>query len=208
MKKKDLKAALGRIQPREELVSMTLAKMKNEKEKREERRSFTPMFSRGMRLAGALCAFALVFCIGFLVARQGIDNPVVPDGRSVVELDTSNVANNPNIASYGLEGDEEGEYLIVTGSIDSLRFADVDISDAEAGVLYRAIVDLSITQIEGRSDNFPLETILSEIEADILFYDTETLNFYMGITSEEMTYRLTYDEENGWRIADILIAIG
>ncbi len=206
MKKKELKAALGRIQPREELVSETLAKMRKEKERREERRSFSPAFSRGMRLASALCAFALVFCIGFVVARQGVTTPASPDGRSVVELDTSNV-HTPGVASYTLEGDQAGDWLIVKGSVNSLRFADVESEDAEAGALYRGLVSLTVTQIEGKSEEFPLETIMSELEADILFYDTETLNFYMDIISEEMSFRLIYDDDGNWRIADILIGI-
>ena len=206
MKKDDLRASFGKIRPREELINETLVKMKKEKERKEQRYVFTPAFSKGMRLAGALCAFALVFCIGFVVARQSA-TPVIEGRRGAIELDTGNVANVPGVASYNLEGETDGNYLIVNGKINSLTFSGVGEEDVDNGVLYRVFADLTISNIEFKSENFPLETVMSELEAEILFYDAESLHYYYDIVSEEMTYRLTYDEEKGWEISDILIAI-
>ena len=55
MKKNQLKRELGRIRPREELVNSTIAKVNAQKE-REERKIFSPIFNKGIRIASALCA--------------------------------------------------------------------------------------------------------------------------------------------------------
>ena len=116
MKKEDLRASLDRIRPREELIASTLTQMadvrRHEAEKKEKFVFATPAFSRSVRLAGAFCAFALVFCIGFVVARQSNLDPVgnqpTPvDSRVGGELDTSNV-NNPNLALFTIEDQGHG----------------------------------------------------------------------------------------------------
>ncbi|MBQ8407424.1 MAG: hypothetical protein IJY39_01025 [Clostridia bacterium] len=205
MKKEDLKSTLGKIKPREELVNSTLVKMKEQREKEWRRETrVTPVYARSLRVAGAFCAFAIVFCLGFFAARQSdalVTEPDSPEIRLSGELDTDNVSNpGINIASYGL--DEETEWIIVNGRIDSMQFGALDEQDEADGVVSRAIVSVSVSDVVNRSEELSRDKINTEIEADVLFYDTESLNAFVNSMSGELLIKLVPVAENGWEIAD------
>ncbi|MBQ9994409.1 MAG: hypothetical protein IJP17_06835, partial [Clostridia bacterium] len=72
MKKEELRAALGKIQPDKELVEQTI-----EKALRREDTSRSPSFAFSYRTAAALCSIVLVLALGFIVARIALPSPAV-----------------------------------------------------------------------------------------------------------------------------------
>lgn len=208
MKKEELKASLGRIQPREELVNSTLARI--HEQQAQERSStiqrggfFPAVYNRGLRVAGAVCAFALVFSIGFAVAKLGgVDptvTPVDPSARLAGTLDTD-VVNNPSLAMFSL-GEEE--WIAVRGNVDSLRFVDLTEEQSAMGAVASAEVTIAVKSIEGRSEEFSRETINREITATVLLYDTETINALVNASTSDLLIRLMPIDNDGWDILDL-----
>ncbi len=210
MKKEELKASLDKIQPREELVDLTLARIHEQKNRARRRAEHREWFSpstvsgMGMRLAGAACAFALVFSIGFTVARLGTDDPTAPpapDVRLAGTLDTDQVAGNydMNVAAYSMP---EEEWIVVRGNTASIQFCDLTEEQSAMGALAGGKVTIAVESIEGRSDEFSRATISTELVADVLFYDTDSLNLLVNASETDLLIRLIPTEEDGWEIHD------
>ena len=204
MKKDELKSSLGRIQPREELVSATLVKMREQRE-RDERRSqfFTPAYAKGLRLAGAFCAFALVFCIGFVVARQsaldpttGLDNP---DSRLSGELDTGNV-DNSGLSVAMLPAEETTEWIVVQGNVESISFESLTDEDSAKGAIARASLTLTVKNVVSASEELSRKTIRTDIRVSALFYDNESLNALVNATEQDVLIRLIPVADDGWEL--------
>ena len=117
MTKKELNQAFSKIQPREDLINDTIIKAREQKV-RGSRRFSLPAFSQGMRLASAVCAFALVFCIGFTAAKQ---TPSMPTERTLADLNVIATAAT-NIPTPTMATDCANGYIVVNGNISSLSF--------------------------------------------------------------------------------------
>lgn len=215
MKKEELKSSLDRIQPREELINSTLAKVHAQKAKNEQKQAremtfFPAAYHRGMRLAGAVCAFALVFSIGFAVARLGGADPIAtPDGpgaKLAGTLDTDNVSNNYGVhtATYSLVGADE--WIALRGNVTTLHFSDLTEDELAMGALAGGKVTISVQSIEGRSEQLSRKTISTEITADFLLYDTESLNLLVNASESDLLIRLIPTEDGGWEIHDFFPA--
>ena len=215
MKKEELRSSLDKIQPPEELVDLTLARI-HEQKAREQRRTqrrdwFAPstVYGKGLRLAGAACAFVLVFSIGFTVARLGTDDPSAlstPNARLAGTLDTDQVGNNygANVASYSLMDAEE--WIVVRGNTASIQFTDLTEEQIAMGALAGGQVTIAVESIEGRSDEFSRSTISTELVADVLFYDTDSLNMLVNASETDLLIRLIPTEDEGWEIHDFFPA--
>ena len=204
MKKEDLKASLGKIKPREELVNSTLLKMREEREKEFRRETrFAPAYARGLRVAGAFCAFAIVFCLGFFAARQGFMPETEPDETSGVrvasELATDNVSNPDYTASqYNLK--EDDEWIVISGRIDSMQFVELTEDDAANGVDKRVKVIISVFEVEAKSENLSRKTISTEINTELVFHDNDALNSFVNVIGCETMFTLIPTGETGWEI--------
>ena len=215
MKKEELRSSLDKIQPPEELVDLTLARI-HEQKAREQRRTqrrdwFAPstVYGKGLRLAGAACAFVLVFSIGFTVARLGTDDPSAlstPSARLAGTLDTDQVGNNygANVASYSRMDAEE--WIVVRGNTASIQFTDLTEEQTAMGALAGGQVTIAVESIEGRSDEFSRSTISTELVADVLFYDTDSLNMLVNASETDLLIRLIPTEDEGWEIHDFFPA--
>ena len=215
MKKEELRSSLDKIQPPEELVDLTLARI-HEQKAREQRRTqrrdwFAPstVYGKGLRLAGAACAFVLVFSIGFTVARLGTDDPSAlstPNARLAGTLDTDQVGNNygANVASYSRMDVEE--WIVVRGNTASIQFTDLTEEQIAMGALAGGQVTIAVESIEGRSDEFSRSTISTELVADVLFYDTDSLNMLVNASETDLLIRLFPTEDEGWEIHDFFPA--
>ena len=204
MKKDELKSSLGRIRPREELVSATLVKMREQREREERKQQlFTPAYAKGLRLAGAFCAFALVFCIGFVVARQSTIDPVSglenPDSRVSGELDTSNV-NNAGLNVAMLPAEETGEWIVVQGNVESIRFESLTEEDSAMGAIARATLSVTVHNVVSASDELSRKTIRTDIEVSALFYDNDSLNALVNATEQDVLIRLVPVADDGWEL--------
>ena len=74
MRKQELRATLAQIQPDEALVTATLARVREQKEK-QSKRGVNP-YAFTYRLAGAMCALLLLIGVGFGVGSDKIASPV------------------------------------------------------------------------------------------------------------------------------------
>lgn len=203
MKKDQLKRELGRIRPREELITSTIAKVNTQKEKKE-RSIFSPIFSKGVRIASALCAFALVFCIGFAVARQEnnalhTDNPQT----RLVELDTDEITSG-EIAMFDLAEEYENGWILISGNADSMSFTEISAEDKESGAIRTCNVSITASGLLDSSDviSVDIEEISVEINASVTFYDHSILESFLDMSCADMIFKLTPDGEGGWIIVD------
>ena len=199
MKKNELKASLGKIQPREELVSATISAVREQKE-RQERRFVLPSYSFGMRLAGAVCAFALVFCIGFIAAKQNVNTP---DARTLGQLEQTE-ATTDGVSMLSLEGEYENGYILINGSIDSMSFIGLTDNDVQANAVRRCKVSITANGLVERSESLSVDLNKSSavVEAEIVFYDNDVMNAFFDQSTGEMLIRLTPDENGNWSIVE------
>lgn len=199
MKKEELKRSLAQIKPRRELVDSTIVKIREQKYKESRGRSFSPGFSRGLRLASAFCAFVFVFCIGFAVAKNNFFDPTVksPEGRIAGELDTSGVATQGiDLAMYSFEDDENGR--ILEGEVKALRFVDLTEEDHKNSVMFRCIVEIAVSDIEtGEEEN--------TIVANILFYDSESMNIFNNHNNSKLLFKIVSSDDGHWSIVDFAL---
>ena len=206
MKKERLKRELGMIRPREELITSTIAKVNREKAKKEDRKAiFSPSFNKSVRLAGALCAFVFVFCIGFAVARQNNAAAQItptPDLK-LVGLETEGFSAE-SIAFLELEEDFENGWILISGSADSLRFFEVSSEEKENGAIRGCSVDITAKGLLDRSETLSvdLDGISANINASVVFYDHDLLESFFDMRCSDMILRLTPDENGGWTIVD------
>ena len=199
MKKNDLKASLGRIRPREELVSSTIMKVAEQK-RRQERRFTLPSYSFGLRVAGAVCAFAIVFCIGFIAARQNINQP---DVRTLGQLDATE-ATTDGISMLSVHGEHENGYILINGSINSMIFNDLTASDVEDGAVRRCKVTVEARGIIEKSENLKadLNKTTEIFEADVVFYDNDVMNAFFDQITSDMILRLVPTDNGSWSIVE------
>ena len=206
MKKNDLKASIGRIRPREELISSTINKVAEQKE-RQQRRFFLPFYSFGMRLAGAVCAFVLVFFMGMGIARldgnAGGNDVNTPAVRTLAELAVTE-ASTDGAAMLVFEREFENGYIVINGNIDNISF--VSLTDAEKadGVTRRCKVTITADGLIEKSDDLKvdLEKTNETFEADVAFYDNDILNTFIDQSTGEMIIRLTPDDNGNWSIVE------
>ncbi|MBE6541131.1 MAG: hypothetical protein E7672_01645 [Ruminococcaceae bacterium] len=199
MNKSELKASLGKIRPSEELIGETLLKVEKQRE-RQERRAVFPSYSFTMRLAGAVCSFALVFCIGFALARQDFD---VPEVRTLGQLDATEAAPD-DVAVFSLSDEFEHGWIVVNGSIDSMSFVELSDSDINEGALRRCKVNITADGLIEKSKELEadLNKTSAEFEADIVFYDNDIMNSFYDQSTREMIFRLTPNADGSWSIVE------
>lgn len=210
MKKDDLKAALGKIKPREELINSTLMKM-SELREGEKKKSwlYSPAFARGMKLAGALCAFALVFVVGLTVLKDN-KTPVVdtPISRTLAEIDTSDSdATGVNIAEFNADDKVPNGWIIVKGDVKSFTISDPDEDEKADGAVHKCFVEFIADNVIERSNtlNVDLAKSSANISADIVFYDEASSNKFAAMTSEKIVIRITPCEDGRWQILDFAV---
>ena len=104
MKKEDLRKAFGKIKPSEALIDDTLTLLRTG-EKRSERRERST-FSFTYRLAGAMCAFAIMVGVGVAFGKDIILSPA-EDTPGAYGRDAFNEVDafRPNSAPSGMEAD-------------------------------------------------------------------------------------------------------
>ena len=73
MKKEEIFASFEKIQPDEKLIRETLDRIELQKVKQERKLSF---FSASHKLASAMCALAIVICVGIFAGKDTLISPV------------------------------------------------------------------------------------------------------------------------------------
>ncbi len=203
MKKSDLKNSIGRIRPREQLIKDTVDKVEAYKERKERRFAFLS-YSPGMKLASTACAFALVFCIGFAVAKQNLGTP---DARTLADLTVVGVS------AYGEEHlpsayESENDCILINGSIESICFVELERADKENGAIRHCKVSITAKDLVEKSDKLSvdLHNTEEEFEADIVFYDADTMNDFFDQSTNDMLLCLVPGDNGSWNIVEFLPA--
>ncbi len=199
MKKHELKASLGRVRAREELVASTIAAVAKQKESREKHFAL-PSYSQGLRFAGAMCALALVFCIGFVAARQDWSQP---DQSTLGQLEVAEMT-MAEVAAYAFEREYENGYVLLGGRVESIRFAELTEDDVNNEVVKKCRVTVSAGKLVDISDDLSvdLNNTGTTFESSIVFYDRDTMDSFFDLSVGEMILRLVPDENGNWSIVD------
>ena len=199
MKKHELKASLGRVRAREELVASTMAAVAKQKE-RSEKRFTLPSYSQGLRFAGALCALAWVFCIGFVAARQDWSRP---EQSTLGQLEVAEMT-MAEVAAFAFENEQNNDYVLLGGRVESIRFAELTEDDVNNDVVKKCKVTVSASKLVDISDDLSvdLNKTGTTFESDIVFYDHETMDYFFDLSIGEMILRLVPDENGNWSITD------
>lgn len=210
MKKEELKASLGKIKPREELIASTLAKI-NELREREERRSWlsSPAFSLGLKVAGACCAIALVVALSLSAIGSNkpetVDQPSV--ARTLAEIDTSgSETSKVNVAAFTLENDAPNGWIIVSGSVDSFVFEELAENEIADGVVGKGSAQFAADNVLERSPvlSVDMSTTGTALSLNVLFYDNESLDSFINLTSGKAILRITPESNGTWTVLDFI----
>lgn len=133
MKKSDLRSALGKIRPSEELILKTLEKTESEKQKKipkfEVRQN---RFAFSYRLAGAVCALLLIISAGVYLGRDNVVSPVAdtPDAyvRTAFNADStsestaaSSVSLSAEQAAMSLTERADGNWNVFEGEVVAVK---------------------------------------------------------------------------------------
>ena len=197
MTKSELKNSLGRIQPRETLVNETIVQMRAYKTNRSRRFSWANP-SQGFRLAGAICALALVFWFGFAVAKQPL-NP--PTERTLADLTV--VAANTDEATTPIFGSEYANgYITIKGDISSLSFMELTETDITDKAIHRCKIVIHANGLIEKSNELAvdLNRTSETFEAEVVFYDEGTMNAFFNQSTQEMLLCLSPDASGNWNI--------
>ena len=203
MKIKELRDSFDRIRPREELISSTVARVEEYKARRERR--FAWLYgSFGMRLAGALCAFALMFTIGFSVARQMTDTP---SERTLADL-SGGISNADGVISLSSAREFENGYIVINGMIEGISFTDLKESDAQSGAIRRCKISVTAEALVEISDTLTvdLHNTNEAFVAEMVFYDDASMNAFFDQSTNMMMLCLTPDGSGNWTIVEFASA--
>jgi len=133
MKRSELRSALGKVRPSEELITKTLDLMESETQKRipkfEVRQS---NFAFAYRLAGAMCALILVIGVGIYFGRDTVVSPVADSGagyqRTAFNADTAakdtaktELLNGAEDAAASLSQKAEGSWNVFEGEVVAVK---------------------------------------------------------------------------------------
>ncbi len=200
MKKKDLKNALGKIRPREELIQSTLARIDAQKEREAARKPlFSPAFNRGMRLAGAFCAIALVVALGFAL-RKGDNDPVVAEKQvSLADLRTVETEiGGAEIVSFSLADEAPNGVIEVKGIAPIVKS---HVNENEDGTkVFSATIQFQATELCKQSDHLTVDlaNVGRELDLEFVFPSEEVANEFFAISGGEFYLTLTPGDNGDW----------
>lgn len=222
MKKEDLRESLDRIRPSEELINVTMQKIKEQQ--KVQQRTKVPFWSTmNYRWVSPVAACALIFCVGLIAWGQ--------TGRNVAQEGTTEVQ------EYRLAEDASGEFLggnetdtegqpvteeqsafsqmdtsyeqwaLLRGTVLSCRFLEVSPEDAAKGMKPQAILEFDLQEVLDRTKQCEVEdTDTIRILAD--FADEQRLNELVNSMGSEISIQVIPTEnreEASWEIADFFL---
>ena len=206
MKKDDIKSALGKIEPSEELIQATLLKMQEQKQ-REKKNIFsflssfmsTPVY----RYASAFCALALVVVIGVAVFGNGGQKPSGVHSRN---MDSTGVTSDTgiNMVAFTLDDYEHESAAVLKGT---LKACFMSVADASAdGSVASGALEIAVSSVEDGAGYVALNGAAgTSISARIYFASQEEINTLVGLMNEEVYFSLVPEEKDGeavWKVTD------
>lgn len=209
MNERELRKALGRVQPSEELIRKTLNRI--EEKRREERPVYrVPAYGFTRRLAGAMCALVLLVGLGIAglqgnpdlvphVVREGETGSVhqqVPDdlpGTGEWEATMATLVAEAKSSSEG--------YAVARGFLEGCYFAEVSEAEAAAGVLYRCVLAVRVDEITAQTAALTQGT---QLQVEYLLHEEEALQALLNTVGSRAGLWLVPGEAGAWQMQDFL----
>ncbi len=205
MKKEDIRSALERIRPKEELVDRTLANMRIAKEKQKRQREMVfplPMFNKGARLAGAFCVLLLIVGVCIATVNSGLINPSntasQPTLADMIKVKTSDM----EPAGYSFFDDNGNGWILATGTFKECLDKGNSTENSELdGVV---IMLFSVTELNEYSDTLSVD--IKKTSADITVCadlgDSESAEEFANMLNTPMLIRATPNNDGTWILLD------
>ena len=206
MNKDDIRQALGKIQPREELVSDTIKKAYELKYSKKE----TPFsaFSCNFKLATTMCALALVLCIGVFAGINGLftEPALTPASEGKARIADTDIIYNTNDNNYEsvsqLISDAKhagGEWAVIYGVINACFIQ----SDSDDEIHYLVQID-SIEICDHSLTDFDEYDFSSGLSARIDLNDKIKQDNFHNTLSSPIFIRMTKNSDSDiqWKIDD------
>jgi len=216
MKKDDIKSALGKIEPSEELIQATLLKMQEQKQ-REKKNIFsflssfmsTPVY----RYAGAFCALALVVICGVAVFGNGgiAGRGQNPSGVHSRNIDNIGVTGDTgiNMVAFTLDDYEHESAAMVKGKLKACFLSVGTGEEAADGSVASGALEIAVSNVEDGAGYVALEGVSgTSISAKIYFASQEEINILVGLMAEEMYFSIVPEEKDGeavWKVIDFSV---
>ncbi len=211
MKKDDIKSALSKIEPSEELIQATLLKMKEQKQKKSIF-SFLNSFmgSPAYRYAGAFCVLALVVVCGVAVlGNGGIKNTEQnPSNINSRNAENTGVTSDTgiNMVAFTLDDYEHETAAVLKGTLKACFLSVVDEEEAAGGSVASGALEIAVASVEDGAGYVALNGAAgTAISARIYFASQEEINTLVGLMSEEVYFSLVPEEKDGeafWKVID------
>lgn len=207
MKKEELKAALGKIEPDEELIVKTLSKIK-EQQYTQKKSKFSFMNAAVYRYAASFCVLAVMICVGITVLNNAghkgtVQDPAVVHGRAA-ENDGVTDDTGINIVAFALNDDEYGTAAVLMGKLKAC-YLSVENSES-GGDIAKGALEIAVSKLEDKAGYTALEgTEGTSISAKIYFTSQEEINALVNLISEEVYFSIVPEEKDGeavWKVTD------
>lgn len=207
MERKDIKRALAKIRPSDELVDKTIKRAYEAKYTTKE--SFFSSFIFNFRIASTICALTLIVCIGILAGLNGFITE--PDPISFANDNSRSVGtvyhtDNADAESYAPLVEEArragGEWIVAMGEL-SATFVEAVNEDGAHLLIQIDNIEVCDHNIE-EIDELDLEF---GAFAKMTIKDDSLLNSFLNKTSEKLflrMYHLNTEEELCFEIVDFL----
>ena len=214
MKKHELKEALSRIQPREELIQSTIEQVNAYRQKARQQKTApafrlpTPVFAT--RLAGALCALLLVVGMGVMVGRNRTYIPTSGEGapaaayRAAEETRDSQTEeetltlHETSISLMEKAQADGGTWVVAEGDLQACYFIPLTDEQKSRGVLYccgAEIYVLSAAASEEGLEGAPVEQERFGIVVE--FFEEDAVNHLINATGSVLGFRLSARQTEG-----------
>jgi len=211
MKKDDIKSALGKIEPSEELIQATLLKIQKQKEKKSIFSVLSSFMSTpAYRYAGAFCALVLVVLCGVVVlGNNGNGNRAQnPSGIHSRNVDNAGVTSDTgiNMVAFTLDDYENESTAMVKGKLKAC-FLSVETGEELAdGSVASGALEIMVECVEDGAGYVTLDGAEgTSISAKIYFASQEEINTLVGLMSEEVYFSIVPEEKDGeavWKVTD------
>ncbi len=207
MEKKDIKRALAKIQPSDELVDKTIKRAYEAKYTTKE--SFFSSFIFNFRIASTVCALTLVICIGILAGVNGFitePDPTALANDKTRSADTVYHQNDADQESYAPLVEEArragGEWIIAYAELSAMYVQSMDEDGAHLLIQIENIevCDHNIENIDSLDLEFGAF-------AKMTIKDEALLNGFLNKTAEKLflqMYHINTEEELCFEIVDFL----
>lgn len=211
MKKDDIKSALDKIEPSEELIQATLLKIQERKEKKSMRSFLRGFMSMpAYRYAGAFCVLALVIACGVVAFGNGGINSgeQTPSGIYSRNADNTCVTGDTgiNMVAFTLDDYEHESAAVLKGTLKACFLSVATEEEAADGNVASGALEITVSSVEDGAGYATLDGAEgTSISAKIYFASQEEINTLVGLMSEEVYFSIIPEEKDGeavWKVTD------